>query len=148
MGVYQYASTRVTLLLWTLTWVFIDTWSQLASSRYVPNNNAMHTFKLKLPLGSWVSPIAGLGYGMEWWNGKGMEQWMYIAAANSCNWRCCSRLCWLLCLYGSYLTTEAVWASPVLPALFLVWYYDVMVKTPGRRKLATVPCMGGYSYYC
>ena len=41
------------------------------------------------------------------WNSEmenGMEQLMYTIIASSCNWRCCSSLCWL----GSYLTAEGV----------------------------------------
>ena len=43
----------------------------------------------------WVSLIGGVGYRVEQWGGKwdGM-----MDVANSCNWCCCSRLCWLLCV--------------------------------------------------
>ena len=53
----------------------------------------------------WVSLIGGVGYRVEQWGGKwdGM-----MGVANLCNWYCCSRLCWLLCVKGSYLITEAV----------------------------------------
>ena len=43
----------------------------------------------------WVSLIAGVGYRVEQWGGKWDGT---IGVANSCNWCCCSRLCWLLLL--------------------------------------------------
>ena len=30
----------------------------------------------------------------------------------------------------------------MLPTFFLVWYHEVMVRTWGPRRLATVSCMG------
>ena len=38
----------------------------------------------------WVSLIAGVGYRVEYLGGK---QDRTMGVANSCNWRCCSRLC-------------------------------------------------------
>ena len=40
----------------------------------------------------WVSLIAGDGYRVQQWGGKWDGT---VGVANSCNWRCCSRLCWL-----------------------------------------------------
>ena len=38
----------------------------------------------------WVSLIAGVGYRVEKWGGKWDGT---VGVADSCNWRCCSRLC-------------------------------------------------------
>ena len=40
----------------------------------------------------WVSLIAGVGYRVEQWGGKWDGT---MGVANSSNWRCCSRLCYM-----------------------------------------------------
>ena len=40
----------------------------------------------------WVSLISGVGYRVEQWGGK-WDAWNDGCIANSCNWRCCLRLC-------------------------------------------------------
>ena len=54
---------------------------------------------------------------------------MCTIIANSCNWGCCSRLCYVLTMCAQLLSHHiAELASPVLPAFFFVQYYDVMFK--------------------
>ena len=47
-----------------------------------------------------VSLIAGLEYGMEWWNGKWNGT---MNRANSCNWHCSSRLSYIPTVSSAFI---------------------------------------------
>ena len=71
---------------------------------------------------------------------------MYTVAANSCNWHC-SRLSQLLCVQGSYLTVEAVGASPVLPAFFMVRKWASLTGGLPETSYSSNSTMhGGHAY--
>ena len=57
---------------------------------------------------------------------------MYIVTANSCSWRCSSRLSQLLCVQGSYLTTESAYASLVPVGSILPCLVSVRTQGPWR----------------
>ena len=68
---------------------------------------------------------------------------MYIVTANSSSWHCSSSSA--SCYVSRALTSLRKLYEQVqcmLPAFFLVWYHDVMVKTWGHGRPATVPCIG------
>ena len=62
-----------------------------------------------------VSLIAWLDYGMEWWNGNGMEGWLHTVAANLCNW-CCWTVHFRLCISRPDITPQKIMSMPSMVA--------------------------------